>query len=165
MRTNHLKALLRDGKPIYGGWMSLPGVQQARILGRSGLDWIVVDAEHSHPDLSTLALMIAAIADAGQSAPLVRLPTNSVEWFKWALDAGAWGVVVPMVNSRAEAEQAVSWSKYPPEGLRSYGGAYAPFSMDTDPAEYFRSVNPGSECPSQRARETTDSPASSSSEA
>jgi 4-hydroxy-2-oxoheptanedioate aldolase len=141
MRINHLKALLRDGKPIYGGWMSLPGVQQARILGRSGLDWIVVDAEHSHPDLSTLALMIAAIADAGVSAPLVRLPTNSVEWFKWALDAGAWGVVVPMVNSRAEAEQAVSWSKYPPEGLRSYGGAYAPFSMDTEPAEYFRSVN------------------------
>jgi 4-hydroxy-2-oxoheptanedioate aldolase len=141
MRTNHLKALLRDGKPAYGGWMSLPGIQQARILGRAGLDWITVDAEHAHADLHTLAATIAAIADAGVSAPLVRLPANSVEWFKWALDAGAWGVIVPMVNSRAEAEQAVRWSKYPPEGIRSYGGAYFSLAMDTDAGQYFREAN------------------------
>lgn len=141
MRTNHLKALLRDGQPAYGGWMSLPGIQQARLLGRVGLDWITVDAEHAHADLATLAATIAAIADAGVSAPLVRLPANSVEWFKWALDAGAWGVIVPMVNSRAEAEQAVRWAKYPPEGFRSYGGAYFSLTMDADPATYFRGAN------------------------
>ena len=141
MRTNHLKALLRDGQPVYGGWMSLPGIQQARILGRAGLDWITVDAEHAHADLHTLSATIAAIADAGTSAPLVRLPANSVEWFKWALDAGAWGVIVPMVNSRAEAEQAVRWAKYPPEGIRSYGGAYFSLSMGADAGQYFREAN------------------------
>jgi 4-hydroxy-2-oxoheptanedioate aldolase len=142
MRSNHLKALLRDGKPAYGGWMSLPGIQQARILGRAGFDWITVDVEHAHTDLAALAATIAAITDAGVSAPLVRLPTNSVEWFKWTLDAGAWGVIVPMVNSRAEAEQAVAWAKYPPEGIRSIGGAYAPLSMDAaDNSEYFRGAN------------------------
>lgn len=142
MRSNHLKALLRDGKPAYGAWMTLPSVPTARILGRAGLDWITVDAEHSHADLATLAATVAAIADAGISAPLVRLPANSVEWFKWALDAGAWGVIVPMVSSRAEAEQAVRWSKYPPEGIRSLGGAYASFGLGTsDAGEYYRSAN------------------------
>lgn len=142
MRSNHLKALLREGRPAYGAWMTLPSVQTARILGRAGLDWITVDAEHAHADLGTLAATVAAIADAGVSAPLVRLPANSVEWFKWALDAGAWGVIVPMVSSRAEAEQAVSWAKYPPEGMRSLGGAYAAFGLGTtDAGEYFRGAN------------------------
>lgn len=142
MRSNHVKALLRDGKPAYGVWMNMPSVPTARILGRAGFDWITVDAEHAHGDLATLAATVAAIADAGVSAPLVRLPANSVEWFKWALDAGAWGVIVPMVNSRAEAEQAVAWSKYPPAGIRSFGGAYGQFGMGTtDVLEYFRGAN------------------------
>lgn len=142
MRTNHLKALLRDGKPAYGAWMNLPGVPAARILGRTGLDWIAVDAEHAHADLATLAATVAAIADAGLSAPLVRLPANSVEWFKWALDAGAWGVIVPMVGSRAEAERAVRWAKYPPEGIRSFGGAYTPLGLGTDDmGAYYRGAN------------------------
>lgn len=142
MRSNHVKALLRAGKPAYGAWMSLPSVPVARILGRVGFDWITVDAEHTHMDLATFAAAVAAIADAGISAPLVRLPANSVEWFKWALDAGAWGVIVPMVSTRAEAAQAVRWSNYPPAGERSFGGAYAPFGLGTaDWGEYFRGAN------------------------
>lgn len=142
MRTNHVKALLRAGSPAYGAWMNLPSVPAARMLGRAGLDWITVDAEHAHADLATLAATVAAIADAGVSAPLVRLPANSVEWFKWALDAGAWGVIVPMVGSRAEAEQAVRWAKYPPEGIRSFGGAYTSLGLGTaDMGEYYRGAN------------------------
>jgi 4-hydroxy-2-oxoheptanedioate aldolase len=75
--------------------------------------------------------MVATVADAGSSAPIVRVPYNSVEWFKWALDAGAWGVIVPMVNTREEAQQAVSWSKYPPTGMRSIGGIFAPYGFGT----------------------------------
>jgi 4-hydroxy-2-oxoheptanedioate aldolase len=142
MRTNHVKARLRAGEPAYGLWMSLPGVPQARLLARVGFDWIAIDAEHSHTDLSTLAATIAAIADAGTCAPLVRLPANSVEWFKWALDAGAWGVIVPMVNSPAEAAQAVRWCRYPPDGIRSIGGAFAPlgFAAANWP-EYYAAAN------------------------
>jgi 4-hydroxy-2-oxoheptanedioate aldolase len=142
MRQNHVKARLRAGEPTYGLWMSLPGVPQARLLARAGFDWIAIDAEHSHLDLSTLAATIGAIADAGSCAPLVRLPSNSVEWFKWALDAGAWGVIVPMVNTPAEAAQAVAWCNYPPAGMRSMGGALAPlgFAAANWP-EYYAAAN------------------------
>lgn len=142
MRANHVKAQLRAGEPSYGLWMGLPGVAQARLLARAGFDWIAIDAEHSHLDLSTLAATIGAIADAGKCAPLVRLPSNSVEWFKWALDAGAWGVIVPMVNTPAEAAQAVAWCKYPPVGTRSMGGALAPLGFAApDWPTYFAGAN------------------------
>jgi 4-hydroxy-2-oxoheptanedioate aldolase len=72
----------------------------------------------------------------------VRVPNNSVEWFKWALDAGAWGVVVPMVSTREEAEQAVQWARYPPQGMRSVGGIAAPYSFGTaNRKEYARRAN------------------------
>jgi 4-hydroxy-2-oxoheptanedioate aldolase len=122
--------------------MSLPGMAQARLLARAGFDWIAIDAEHSHMDLSTLAATIAAIADAQTCAPLVRLPANSVEWFKWALDAGAWGVIVPMVNTPEEAAQAVRWSTYPPQGIRSMGGAFAPLGFAAAGwPEYYAAAN------------------------
>jgi 4-hydroxy-2-oxoheptanedioate aldolase len=86
--------------------------------------------------------MVASIADAGTSAPMVRVPTNSVEWFKWALDAGAWGVVVPMVNTREEAQCAVECAKYPPLGVRSIGGAFGPYGFGiTDWSSYARAAN------------------------
>ena len=130
MRTNHVKAKLRRGEPSLGAWLSLPSPQQARLLARLGFDWLVVDAEHSAYNPTLMADMVASIADAGTAcAPLVRVPYNSVEWFKWALDAGAWGVIVPMVNTVEEAQQAVSWTKYPPIGTRSIGGVFGPLAF------------------------------------
>lgn len=129
MRTNHVKAKLKSGEPSVGAWLSLPSRASARIMARLGFDWLLVDGEHTaqHPGL--ISDMVGIIADAGTSAPLVRLPYNSVEWFKWALDAGAWGILVPMVNTPQEAQQAVSLSKYPPEGTRSIGGVFGPYSF------------------------------------
>jgi 4-hydroxy-2-oxoheptanedioate aldolase len=100
-------------------------------MARLGFDWLLVDMEHSAQNAALMADMIATIADAGTSAPFVRIPYNSVEWFKWALDAGAWGVIVPMVNSRAEAQRAVDCAKYPPVGNRSIGGTFAPYGFGT----------------------------------
>lgn len=131
MRTNHLKTKLLNGEPALGAWLSLPSVETARIMTRLDFDWLVIDAEHTAQYPGLMAQMIATIVDAGTCAPLVRLPTNSVEWYKWALDAGAWGVIVPMVNTRAEAEQAVRWSRYPPQGDRSFGGIFAPYGFGT----------------------------------
>jgi 2-keto-3-deoxy-L-rhamnonate aldolase RhmA len=72
----------------------------------------------------------------------VRVPAHGVEWFKWALDAGAWGVVVPMVNNREEALRAVEFAKYPPRGTRSIGGAFGPYGFGiTDWPEYARMAN------------------------
>src|SRR5918911_1326623 len=129
MRTNYVKAKFKRGEPSLGAWLSLPSVASVRLMTRLGFDWLTVDAEHSAQNPSLVAEMVAMIVDAGTSAPLVRVPALSMEWFKWALDAGAWGVIVPMVNTPEEARQAVSWSKYPPEGMRSIGGAFAPYAF------------------------------------
>jgi 4-hydroxy-2-oxoheptanedioate aldolase len=111
-------------------------------MARLGFDWLVVDMEHSAQNPVLMADMVATIADAGTCAPMVRIPANSVEWFKWTLDAGAWGVVVPMVNSREEAQRVVEYAKYPPLGARSIGGAFAPYGFGiTDWPGYARVAN------------------------
>ena len=131
MRTNEVKEKLIRGEPALGAWLSFSSVATARVMARLGFDWLVVDMEHSAQSPILMADMVATIADAGTCAPIVRVPSNSVEWFKWALDAGAWGVVVPMVNSRAEAQRAVEFSKYPPLGNRSIGGIFGPYGFGT----------------------------------
>jgi 4-hydroxy-2-oxoheptanedioate aldolase len=142
MRTNHVKEKLKRGEPALGGWLSLPSVFSARIMARLGFDWLSVDMEHSAQNPILVAEMIATIADAGTSAPFVRIPYNSVEWFKWVLDAGAWGVIVPMVNTREEAQRAVEWSRYPPVGMRSIGGIFGPYGFGvTDRPSYARAAN------------------------
>jgi 4-hydroxy-2-oxoheptanedioate aldolase len=142
MRTNQVKEKLKRGEPALGGWLSLPSVPSARIMARLGFDWLVVDMEHSAQNPVLMADMVATIADAGTCAPLVRVPANSVEWFKWTLDAGAWGVIVPMVNSREEAQRVVEYTKYPPLGARSIGGAFGPYGFGiTDWPGYARMAN------------------------
>lgn len=142
MRTNQVKEKLKRGEPALGAWLSLPSVPSARIMARLGFDWLVVDMEHSAHNAVLMADMVATIVDAGTCAPMVRVPANGVEWFKWALDAGAWGVVVPMVNNREEALCAVEFAKYPPRGTRSIGGAFGPYGFGiTDWPEYARMAN------------------------
>jgi 4-hydroxy-2-oxoheptanedioate aldolase len=111
-------------------------------MARLGFDWLLVDMEHSAHNAVIMADMVGTIADAGTCAPLVRVPAHNVEWFKWALDAGAWGVLAPMVNTREEAERIVSWSKYPPLGTRSIGGTFAPYGFGTsDRNRYIEQAN------------------------
>lgn len=142
MRTNHVKTKLQHGEPTLGAWLVLPSVASARVMSRLGFDWLAVDTEHSAQTPALMADMVACIADSGTCAPLVRLPANSVEWFKWALDAGAWGVIVPMVQSAEEARRAVAWSKYPPLGTRSIGGMFGPYGFGvTDWASYGPAAN------------------------
>lgn len=142
MRINHVKAKLQQGEPTLGAWLVLPSVASARVMARLGFDWLAVDTEHSAQNPALMAAMVASIADAGTCAPLVRLPANSVEWFKWALDAGAWGVIVPMVQSAEEARRAVAWSKYPPLGTRSIGGMFGPYGFGvTDWQSYGPTAN------------------------
>ena len=131
MRTNHVKQKLKQGELALGAWLNFPGIATARVMAQLGFDWLVVDMEHSAHSAPLMADMIATIADAGTCAPLVRVPNNSVDWFKWALDAGAWGIVVPMVNAREEAQRALDYSKYPPHGNRSIGGIFGPYGFGT----------------------------------
>jgi 4-hydroxy-2-oxoheptanedioate aldolase len=140
MRTNHVRRRLADGEASVGTWLGIPSPESAEQVARLGLDWLVIDAEHNPVDIRTLAQMFASMT-ASPVAPMVRIPWNTPENFKRVLDAGAWGVVVPMVNSREEAERAVSACRYHPLGNRSVGGGRHAISFGGGAEEYFRAAN------------------------
>jgi 4-hydroxy-2-oxoheptanedioate aldolase len=140
MRLNHVKQRLQQGEPSIGTWLSLPSPEAAEQIAQLPFDWLVIDSEHNTQDIRTLGLMFMAMSRAG-IAPMVRIPWNSPENFKRVLDAGAWGVVVPMVNTREEAEQAVRATRYYPDGNRSVGGGRHAISFDTSVAEYYKNAN------------------------
>jgi 4-hydroxy-2-oxoheptanedioate aldolase len=139
--SNPLLEKFSRNEPCRGAWLGLPTPFSARLLARLPLDWLMIDAEHAPVDASSLALMVAAIAEARGPAPLVRIAQSSVENIKRALDSGAAGVLVPMVNTRAEAEQAVSWAKFPPQGTRSFGSSYAGLAFGQSMPEYLKAAN------------------------
>jgi 4-hydroxy-2-oxoheptanedioate aldolase len=140
MRINHVKRRLKAGEPSIGTWLSLPSPEAAEYASRIGFDWLVIDAEHNPVDIRTLAQMFSAMSASG-TAPMVRIPWNTPENFKRVLDAGAWGTVVPMVNTREEAERAVEASRYYPEGRRSVGGGRHGMSFGASAAEYYSNAN------------------------
>jgi 4-hydroxy-2-oxoheptanedioate aldolase len=141
MRTNHIKQKLAKGEPCRGVWLGLPSPFSVRVLAQLPVDWLMIDAEHSPVDALTLSQMVSAMAESSGPAPFVRVPDASVENMKRTLDAGAFGLLAPMINTRKEAEQVVAWSKYPPEGQRSFGNAYAGFSFGVSMGEYLRFAN------------------------
>jgi 4-hydroxy-2-oxoheptanedioate aldolase len=137
LKANHVKRRLQAGEPSIGTWLSLPSPETAEYVAELGFDWLTVDAEHNAIDITTISRMFGAIAARGV-APLVRIPWNSGENIKRVLDAGAWGIVVPMVNSREEAEMAVEASKFPPRGNRSIGGNMRTVRWQGTSEEYHR---------------------------
>lgn len=140
MRKNPVKKALKAGQPSVGTWLSLGSISVARFMARAGFHWLTVDIEHTLVDWETATYMFGSIADAGCS-PLARVPANRHDHIKRALDNGAHGVVVPMVNSRAEAESAVSACLYPPVGDRSVGGNIHALNFDTSAPDYFEHAN------------------------
>src|SRR5687767_159098 len=140
MRSNVVKRLLKEGKPVVGTWLGFGNVPAARFLARSGFAYLTVDIEHNSMGMETATNMFGSIADAGCVA-LARVPAGRHDHIKRVLDNGAHGVVVPMVNTRAEAEEAVHACLYPPAGNRSVGGSVHALNFDTDPATYFARAN------------------------
>jgi 4-hydroxy-2-oxoheptanedioate aldolase len=140
VRTNPVKRILKSGQPSYGTWLSLGDLYATRVLARQGWDWLTLDMEHSAIDWSRAATIFAAIADAG-CVPLARVPQGSHDYIKRVLDAGAWGIVVPMVNTVEQARVAIAAAKYPPVGNRSLGGGMHSLNFDATGAEYYRRAN------------------------
>ncbi|HEV2128777.1 MAG TPA: aldolase/citrate lyase family protein [Thermomicrobiales bacterium] len=140
MRVNHVRRRLEAGEPSIGTWLSLPSPEAAEYVAELGLDWLVVDTEHNAIDIATLARMFMAMRASGV-APMVRIPWNTAENVKRVLDAGAWGIVFPMVNSREEAELAVEAARYHPAGNRSVGGGRHGMSFGSTSKEYYENAN------------------------
>lgn len=140
MKTNPVKAKLKRGEPTFGTWLSLGNLYAARVLARMGWDWLTLDLEHSPIDMDRAAAIFGAIADAG-GVPLVRVPEGSHAWIKRVLDAGAMGIVVPMVDTVEQAQTAIAAAKYPPHGNRSAGGGLSALNFAASSDEYFAAAN------------------------
>jgi 4-hydroxy-2-oxoheptanedioate aldolase len=120
MRENSALKIWRDGGQTIGCWLSLGNAYTAESLAQLGFDWVCIDLQHGLLDYQDLLYMLPAISRSS-AVPLVRVPWNEPYEIMKALDAGAYGVIVPMVNNREEAERAVAACRYPPQGGRSFG--------------------------------------------
>jgi len=140
MRTNPVRAKLKRGEPSVGTWLTLPDPVSAHMMARTGFDWLTVELEAADGNVRTTAECFALIASSG-CVPVTRIPLNTVENIKRVLDTGAWGVVVPMVNSRAEAQAVVRAARYRPVGERSIGGQLHAANFGTDAATYYAQAN------------------------
>jgi len=137
---NLLKEKLKSGKPSIGAWVNLNNPDVSEQLAAMGFDWLVFDLEHGLFTMPDVQKMIQSMSSTPDCIPLVRVPFNEPLYFKWALDVGAYGVVVPWVNTREDALRAVQASKYPPEGIRGCGPRRAS-RYYSEYAEYVNTAN------------------------
>lgn len=140
MRSNYVRHKLKRGEPSIGTWLTLPTPTAATFMARTGFDWLTVELEHTPITLETAAACFSIIAASGK-IPLVRVPWNTAENIKRVLDSGAFGIVVPMVNTRAEAEAVVRAARYRPLGDRSIGGQLPAANFETDASTYRARAN------------------------
>ena len=119
-----LKEKIRNGELTVGSWITLGNTGIAEIMANAGFDWLVVDLEHTTISLEQAGELIRTIELVGVPA-LVRLTSNDVNQIKRVMDAGAHGIVVPMVNTPDDAVTAVAATRYPPNGIRGVGLARA----------------------------------------
>ncbi len=120
MRMNKVKQIWREGKPAVGAWLSIPSGFSAEVMAHTGVDWLCIDMQHGCIDYSDVVPMLTAVSTTSVT-PFVRVPWNEPSMIMKVLDAGAYGVIVPMVSNREEAEKAVAACRYPPTGIRSNG--------------------------------------------
>ena len=117
---NRLKQLWEGGKPAINGWLAIPSGFSAEVMAQAGWDSVTVDLQHGVQDYQTMVACFQAM-QSHPVLPMVRVPWNEPGIVGKVLDAGAYGVICPMVNTRAEAEAFVSYCRYPPAGKRSNG--------------------------------------------
>ena len=122
MRPNTTKRLLKEGRPAVGTWLNLGSPLAAEWLAHLGWDWLNIDQEHGAIDATLTQSLLQAISTT-ETIPLVRVPWADPQAIKRALDAGAYGLFIPTVESRDVAELCVRAMKYPPLGKRGLGGA------------------------------------------
>jgi 4-hydroxy-2-oxoheptanedioate aldolase len=120
MRPNRLRELWAAGKPVVAGWCSIPNAFTAELMAGMGWDAITIDTQHGLIGYADMLAMLQAISTT-EVVPLVRVSWNQPGEIMRALDAGASGVICPMVNTAAECAQFVRACRYPPDGYRSFG--------------------------------------------
>lgn len=122
MRPNEVRRRWAAGEPAICGWLSLGSSYAAEVVGWSGVDCVTADLQHGMADVQTIIGMLQAIS-ATPATPFVRVPSLDPPLLMKALDAGAYGVICPMVDSVEQARTLVQATRYPPRGNRSFGPA------------------------------------------
>jgi 4-hydroxy-2-oxoheptanedioate aldolase len=134
VRENTVKSIWAKGGVVVNGWLSIPSSFSAEVMAHQGFDSLVVDMQHGVVDYQTAVTMLQAISTTGV-IPFARVPWNDPAYIMKILDAGAYGIICPMINSRKEAEQLVRTCKYAPKGYRSFGPVRASIYGGTDYAQ------------------------------
>jgi 2-dehydro-3-deoxyglucarate aldolase len=133
---NPLKEKLKRGEAVIGTFVEIGHPDVTEWLSRLGFDWLLLDSEHAPADFETLQRMMQAM-NGTSCVPLVRPQWNEPVVIKRVLDLGAYGVLIPWVNSKEDAENAVRFCRYPPEGIRGFGPRRAGM-FDPD---YYKTAN------------------------
>ena len=120
MRPNRLRQLWADNKPALNGWLAIPSSFSAEVMAHQGWDTLTIDLQHGVIDYAALVPMLQAISTTS-AVPIVRVPWLEPGILMKALDAGAYGVICPMINTREDAQRLVHFTHYAPQGTRSFG--------------------------------------------
>lgn len=140
MIPNRLRQLWDEGKPTINGWLSIGNSFTAEIMAAQGYDSVTIDAQHGALDYGEALPMLQAVRASGV-VPMVRVPWLEPGIIMKMLDAGAYGIICPMINTAAQATEFVSFVRYPPAGQRSFGPTRANYSMGSNiPQEANREV-------------------------
>ena len=131
MQKNKLKAIVNEGRPALSGWLSVGNTFTAEIMAAQGYDCITIDLQHGLADIGDVVPMFQAMRASGV-VPMARVPWNEPGIIMKVLDAGAYGIICPMVNTAEEAARFVRTVRYPPVGERSFGPTRALYSQGAD---------------------------------
>ncbi len=118
--SNPLREAWAEGRTAFGLWSAIPSSFSAELVAGTDVDYVCVDQQHGVVNYASMVPMLQAIEAAG-ATPITRVLSNDPFRIMKALDAGAWGVIVPLVNGAGEAARAMAACRYPPHGIRSYG--------------------------------------------
>ncbi|WP_327118929.1 aldolase/citrate lyase family protein [Nocardia sp. NBC_01730] len=140
MRVNAVKRKITAGEPVHGLFCSIPAPALVEMIGYGGYDFVVLDTEHTQLDPQQLENLIRA-AETTALTPLVRVPSNDPGAILRALDAGALGIVVPHVCSRADIDTAIKAAYYTPIGMRSLGSGRTTRFGSADPVQHLAAAN------------------------
>ena len=120
MRENRIKTIWKQGQAAVNGWLAIPNVFSAETMAHAGWDSLTIDMQHGVVDYNAVLTMLTAVSTTA-ATPLVRVPWLDPGIIMKVLDAGAYGVICPMINSRSDVEKLVGAMRYPPKGQRSFG--------------------------------------------
>ena len=139
MRDNRVLKLIRQGKPAIGCFLGLGSPTVAEMMALAGMDWLVIETEHNALDSAEIQQMLMAV-NGTDTVPIIRVPNRDQVFIQRALDMGAMGILVPGVRTVDEARAIVSYTRFPPLGVRSWGPLRASgYTLDND--DYLERAN------------------------